>query len=309
MPAYLWHLNILQLGDKSLVTGTILSGKRKLRSNTTTIAGNFWQILRSYFHPVYSQKPISFKMGDLSREINTTSKGHFSFMVDIPPAQDFQISAAKRNLEIPDHYPTVFEQKDSRTEVISDLDDTVMVSHTASALKRISTILFYRPKKRRTIANTHALFKEYQAKDYRICYLSKSESNLFGLITSVISYRDLPRGALLLTPFLRFSQLFDPKKGKDYKLDYIRRLIVHQPDKKFILIGDDTQRDMDVYTKVVGEFPEKIEKVYIRQTSLIRKPAQTAKWEALLSTGVNAVYFQDSDEPGEENMNNKTGKT
>ncbi len=300
MSVYLWQLNILQLGNQSLVNGTILKGKKKLRSNTKTIAGNFLQILRSYFHGTYSEKEVTFRMGDFKKELLTTEKGHFSFVTDAPLNDDIEIRVGGRSLEIPNHYPFIFRQNDSKLEIISDLDDTVMISHTASALKRITTILFYRPKKRKSVVYTHELFRDFQKRDYRISYLSKSESNLFGLISSILSYRELPKGALLLNPFLKFRQLFDPKKGKDYKLNYLRRIISNLPEKKFILLGDDTQRDMDVYTQVVQEFPGRIRKIFIRQTKLIRKPAQEEKWNALLDTGVEAVYFQDTDEPGEE---------
>jgi hypothetical protein len=306
MAAYLWQLNILQLGDKSLVNGTVLTGKRKLRINTSTIAGNFLQVMRSYFHGTYAEKTLTFRMGNFRKELITTGKGHFSFMADMAPDDDFEIIAGGEVLEVPVHYPAVFRENGTRLEIISDLDDTVMISHTASALKRISTILFYRPKKRKSVAYTHALFRDFQKRSYRITYLSKSESNLFGLITSVLNYRELPQGALLLTPFLKLSQLFDPKKGKDYKLDYLRRIISNVPGKKFILLGDDTQRDMDVYTQVVQGFPGRIRKIFIRQTGLIRKPAQAEKWNRLLATGVEAVYFQDTDEPGEETTEKST---
>ncbi|MDF1571382.1 MAG: App1 family protein [Bacteroidales bacterium] len=305
MSVYLWQLNILQMGDKSLVNGTILRGRKKLRSNTRTIAGNSFQVMRSYFHGTYADKEISFRMGSFEREILTTGKGHFSFMADAAPDENVEIIAGGKKLEIPGHYPAIFRQNGTKLEIISDLDDTVMISHTASALKRITTILFYRPKKRKSVAYTHELFRDFQKRSYRITYLSKSESNLFGLITSVLNFRELPQGALLLTPFLKFRQLFDPKKGQDYKLNYLRRIISNMPDKKFILLGDDTQRDMDAYTQAVQEFPGRIRKIFIRQTGLIRKPAQEEKWNRLLATGVEAVYFQDTDEPGEE----KTEKT
>jgi phosphatidate phosphatase APP1 len=300
MHIYLWQLNILQLGNKSLINGTILKGRKKLRSNTTTIAGNFLQVMRSYFHGTYAEKEISFRMGEFKKDLLTTEKGHFSFMADTPPDDDVEIIAGGKSLEIPGHYPAIFRQNESKLEIISDLDDTVMISHTASALKRITTILFYRPKKRKSVAYTHELFRDFSKRNYRISYLSKSEGNLFGLIASVLNYREIPQGALLLTPFLQFRQLFDPKKGKDYKLNYLRRIISNMPEKKFILLGDDTQRDMDVYTQAVNEFPGRIRKIFIRQTGLVRKPAQTEKWNRLHATGIEAVYFQDTDEPGEE---------
>ena len=116
-------------------------------------------------------------------------------------------------------------------------------------------------------------------------------------------FRELSQGPLLLTPFLNFRQLLNPKKGEDYKLNNLRLLINQMPEKKFILLGDDSQRDMDAYTQTIQEYPERIKKVYIRQTRLTRKAVQDEKWNKLLASGVDAVYFRDADEVGEEIKN------
>ncbi len=300
MGVYIWQLSAIELNQKRLVTGTILKGRKRIKSDTSTIFGNFFQILRSYFAKVYSNREITINLGGFSETLNTTKNGFFSIMIEEPWDNNITITIKGNTLELPQNYPVLFRQNDSDTEVISDIDDTILLSHTASALKRITAILFYRPKKRKTIAYTHDLFKKFQNSGYRINYLSKSESNLFGLITSVLTFRELSRGPLLLTPFLRFRQLFNPKKGEDYKLNYLRLLINQMPNKKFILLGDDSQRDMDVYTQAIEEYPNRIKRVYIRQTRLTRKAIQDEKWNKLLASGVDAVYFRDADEVGKE---------
>jgi phosphatidate phosphatase APP1 len=300
MSAYIWQLSAIELNQKTLITGTLLKGRRRLKSDTSTIFGNFLQIIRSYSTNVYGNSEITIHMGDFSETLNTTKNGFFSIMIDEPLNENISVTINDITLELPQNYPVLFRQNNSDTEVISDIDDTILLSHTASALKRITTILFYRPKRRKTIAYTHDLFKRFYNSGYRINYLSKSESNLFGLITSVLHFRELSEGPLLLTPFLSFRQLFNPKKGEDYKLNYLRLLMNQMPDKKFILLGDDSQRDMDVYTQAIEEYPERIRKVFIRQTRLTRKAIQDEKWNRLLESGIDAVYFQDSDEVGEE---------
>lgn len=305
---YIWQLSVVELNSHTLISGTVLKSRRKLRTNTSSIIGNFGQILRSYFTTPYGDREIKISMGKNDVMLNTSGKGFFYAMLDKPFDERISISVNNKTVELPPNYPILFRQNDSDTEIISDIDDTVLLSHTASALKRITTILFYRPKKRKTIAYTHELFKRFKDSNYRIIYLSKSESNLFGLITSVLQFQDLPAGPLLLTPFLRLNQLFHPKKGKDYKLNYLRLIMGYLPEKKFVLLGDDTQRDMDVYTQAAKEFPKQIKKVYIRQTRLARNEAQVEKWNRLQATGVNAVYFQDTDEVGEE-MNKGPVKT
>jgi phosphatidate phosphatase APP1 len=139
--------------------------------------------------------------------------------------------------------------------------------------------------------------QKFKERRFRVHYLSKSESNLYQVIADFIAYHRLPKGALLLSPHLKWNQLLKPNKGKDYKSKHLRELLQNLPDKKFILLGDDTQRDMDVYTEIVNEFKSQIRMVFIRQTRIKRTELQETKWEALNNTGVESYYFDDSDDP------------
>ena len=155
---YVWQLSVVELNSHTMISGTILKSRRKLRTNTSSIIGNFGQILRSYFIKPFVDREIMISMGKHKVMLNTSGKGFFYAMLDKPFDEKIGISVNNKTVELPPHYPILFRQNDSDTEIISDIDDTVLLSHTASALKRITTILFYRPKKRKTIAYTHEGF-------------------------------------------------------------------------------------------------------------------------------------------------------
>jgi phosphatidate phosphatase APP1 len=76
----------------------------------------------------------------------------------------------------------------------------------------------------------------------------------------------------------------------------LHQLLINLPDKNFILIGDDTQKDIDIYTQIVYLFRSQISKVYIRQTGFSIDEIQIKKWEALKQTGIPCTYFQDEDD-------------
>jgi len=109
------------------------------------------------------------------------------------------------------------------------------------------------------------------------------------LITSIFRFNEIPNGALFLTPYLKFKSLFKPKKG-NHKLRFLHQLLTNLPDKNFILIGDDTQKDIDIYTQIVYLFRSQISKVYIRQTGFSTDEIQTKKWEALKANR-NTMYL------------------
>lgn len=298
--AFLWHFTAVELKETVLVTGTVLREKTSIDKSPHSIFTNAWNVLSSYRKKAYKNKPIHIETKDESFTIETSKKGYFFEILPIKNFDTFKVyDEAKNQLSIDQIHPHYFKNLSTSTEVISDIDDTVIHSHTASALKRIFTILFKRPKRRNKVLFSNALLDYFDENNFRIAYLSKSESNLFGLITAIFRFNEIPSGPLFLTPYLKFKSLFKPKKGK-HKIDFLHQLITDLPDKKFILIGDDTQKDMDIYSEIVNAYKSQITRVYIRQTTFSVDENQKEKWKVLQDTGVSCKYFQDDDDINQE---------
>jgi phosphatidate phosphatase APP1 len=294
--AFIWHLTIVEMKDKLLVTGTVLKHKTSIDKQPKSILRNFWNVITSYQKKPYKNKFITLETQSKSFKIMTSKRGYFFEILPIKNLNDFKLYDHTHNeLAIQQFHPVYFKNLETPIEVVSDIDDTVIHSHTASALKRIYTLLFKRPKRRKKVLFSNSLLDFLDENQLRIFYLSKSESNLFGLITSIFRFNEIPNGALFLTPYLKFKSLFKPKKG-NHKLRFLHQLLTNLPDKNFILIGDDTQKDIDIYTQVVHAFRPQISKVYIRQTGFSIDEVQTKKWDALKQTGIPCTYFQDEDD-------------
>jgi len=294
--AYLSRLSIIELDEKIWVSGNLIRGSR-IPQNGKGRLSHFLFVVRSYFRKPIKRATVKGKLGKVDLEFTTDSKGHFSKVIDSPLPVDFEFFYKNQSLRITEDYPVLFPKPISEYEVISDLDDTVLLSHTASALKRVRNILFLAPRKKKTILFTFQLMQCFKDLRFRVHYLSKSESNLYQVIADFIDYHKLPKGALLLSPHLKWNQLLKPNKGKDYKLKHLKELLQNLPAKKFILLGDDTQRDMDVYTQVINQFKDRIRLVFIRQTRISRTAEQERKWSELKNTGVEAYYFDDRENP------------
>lgn len=294
--AYLSRLNIIELQDKIWISGNVIKGRR-IPQNGKSKLSHFFFVLSSYFKTPVKRSKICARIGDIEIDLRTDSKGHFSKVFKSGLPVDFSFYYKREELRRSEDYPVLFPMSNSEYEVISDLDDTILISHTASGLKRIRNILFLAPKKKKTVLFTFHLMQKFKSEKFRIHYLSKSESNLYQVIADFISYHDLPKGSLLLSPHLKWNQLLNPKKGKDYKLKQINELLRNLPGKKFILLGDDTQRDMEIYTQVINEFKNQIRLVFIRQTRITRTESQEEMWQNLEATGVEAYYFDDREDP------------
>jgi phosphatidate phosphatase APP1 len=101
-------------------------------------------------------------------------------------------------------------------------------------------------------------------------------------------------GYLHLTPYISAHQLVRTKGGKNYKENAIRFILENSSDKKFILLGDDTQHDMKIYHTITQSYPDKILRIYIHKTRKSLTGSKKEDMEKLLSLPVSTIYFTDS---------------
>ena len=292
--ASLWEFSILDLTHNSYwYRGVLLKGDHNhLRLKKHSAFSNAITILRSYFFKVYAHQDIVITSGTQTIKTRTDAYGRFEIVSDVKPQAELTItlSNTKLPLKILQDYPVNFQEPQRTLDIISDIDDTVLVSNTSNIFKRIKTLLLLVPEKRTVIGFTQNMFKAWHDVNPRYFYVSKSESNLFTLLTTFITYNTLPIGMLVLTPYLNFFQLLKGHKPKDFKLEAIQFLITHSRGENYVLVGDDSQKDMVIYTKLAKMYPNLILKIYIRQTGKIRSIIQQTMWNELIATGVSASY-------------------
>ena len=286
----IWHLSVIQNSKFTLISGVVMNMTKSLKKESRV--KNFISIPASYLKDTYANQVIHIKTIEHSVKSLTDNYGAFQIKLKGKTPSKIQILDVDMNEIISNqNYPVLFEQKETGRLVISDIDDTIMVSFTKTKVKRFITTLFKPASKRKVIAYTHQLYKDI-GHDADFFYVSKSENNLFHLITDFILHNDLPLGPLFLTPFLNFTQLIKEKKNGSFKFLSICFILDHSKNKSVILIGDDTQSDMKIYTDIITKYGKRVEKVYIRQTKANRTEDQINHWDRLVKTGVNAFYFK-----------------
>ncbi|WP_434036760.1 phosphatidate phosphatase App1 family protein [Formosa sp. 4Alg 33] len=292
--ASVWELSVLQLAtDKVWYKGVVLKGNRDIQNKKGKAFQNAIRVICSYFTPVLSNQEICIhtKAGLIFTKTDTF--GRFQAVSDKAYCEDLKItlSGSDEVLKLIQNYPVFFQEEQRTLDIISDIDDTILVSNTANIFQRIKTLLFLVPERRTVIEFTKNIFQAWEDVNPRLFYVSKSESNLFGLLTTFIKHNELPLGVLTLTPYLSFFQLIKGQKPIDFKLNAIRFLITQSRSKHYILVGDDTQKDMAIYTTLAKAYPELILKIYIRRTGKDISETQQKMWEELLATGTSASYF------------------
>jgi len=154
---------------------------------------------------------------------------------------------------------------------ISDIDDTVLVSYAATTFKRLQTVFTKNPRTRKIFADVaehyNLLSVAHTTAEFPnpFFYVSASEWNLYDDLVDFFSYNQLPDGVFLLNEIKRWYQLFSSLKTKHQgKLMRVARLMEAFPGQQFILLGDNTQTDPEIYTAIADKYPGNIAAIYIR---------------------------------------------
>ncbi|MBC8154816.1 MAG: App1 family protein, partial [Bacteroidetes bacterium] len=184
---------------------------------------------------------------------------------------------------------------------ISDIDDTFLISHSATKFKRLLVLLTENARCRMPLEGfvTHyqALSRAGTDADAPtpFFYVSSSEWNLYEYILEFSRQHQLPTGVLMLSQLKRFRQLWQTGQNKHLtKLDRIAWILAAFPTHKFILLGDDTQADPVIYATVVGHHPDQIRCVYLRQVGAAPKPDVQAIVATIEAAGLPCCYFDHS---------------
>lgn len=186
---------------------------------------------------------------------------------------------------------------------ISDIDDTIMVSHSAAIGRRLRELFIKNPRTRKTFkdAYTHYNLLAFSHTDRDqpnpFFYVSSSEWNLYDYLVETFRYNKLPEGAFLLNQIKRWKDLVKTgKTGHEGKLMRVMRILDAFPNQKFVFFGDNSQRDPDIYTAIAEKYPKNIEAVYIRNVRKEKEVAALGFLERIAARGIKTCLFSNSAE-------------
>jgi phosphatidate phosphatase APP1 len=186
---------------------------------------------------------------------------------------------------------------------ISDIDDTFLISHSSNLRKRLYVLFTKNARSRKPfegVVNHYQLLASTGASRDTFnlfFYVSSSEWNLYDYIFEFAKNNKLPMGIYLLNQLKTFGQVF--KTGQNnHKTKFMRisRIMETYPAQKFILLGDDSQEDPNIYSAIVEHFPQNIYAVYLRHVLKSSHERVKGIVEKIKATGVQCCYFTHSAE-------------
>jgi phosphatidate phosphatase APP1 len=156
----------------------------------------------------------------------------------------------------------------SGTGIVSDIDDTVMITALPRPVLAFWNTFVRREASRRPVPGMpllyHALLDAHPGAF--VVYLSTGPWNVAPALERFLATHGYPPGPLLLSDWGPTEQAWF-RSGQEHKRRELRRLLGDLPGRSWILVGDDGQRDPDLYAAASREFPGRVDAVVIRQLS------------------------------------------
>lgn len=160
----------------------------------------------------------------------------------------------------------------SQFGVISDIDDTVLVTDATNLLQTARLTFLGNAYTRLPFAGIAAFYRALQSGPVTtlfnpIYFVSSSPWNLYDLLVDFFRIQGIPKGPILLRDFGLNKELLSAAGHHTHKLAMIRKVLDVNPQLPFVLIGDSGQQDPEIYAQVVRENPGRIRAVYIRDVT------------------------------------------
>jgi len=223
---------------------------------------------------------VSVRIGDVERELVADDEGFFREWIDL--ASPLAVQGGWHPVDVRLLSPLQPTQPDVRATgriripgagatfgVISDLDDTVIQSRIANFLQAVRTIMLGNARTRLPFAGVAAFYRALELggdghRSNPIFYVSSSPWNIHDVITEFLALQKIPDGPVLLRDWDIELSALTSSRLKQHKEPLIREILDAYPSMPFILIGDTSQRDPEIYREIVRLYPGRILAIYIR---------------------------------------------
>jgi phosphatidate phosphatase APP1 len=223
---------------------------------------------RSFTTIPVKNAPVVIDVGGQRREAFTDRTGFIDCVVegDLTPGWS--------SLELSTHgaesvrAPVRIVDPDVRFGVVSDIDDTVMVTALPRPLLAAWNTFVLHEHARMAVPGMAVLYERLvnASPGAPVFYLSTGAWNVAPTLTRFLARHLYPSGPLLLTSWGPTPDGWF-RSGREHKRATLNRLAAEFPQVRWLLIGDDGQHDKEIYAEFAALHREHVAGVAIRHLS------------------------------------------
>jgi phosphatidate phosphatase APP1 len=251
---------------------------------------------------------IRLKFRDLDVTTKTMDDGYFRFTVPYkkelePGWHEYEVSCKMYEFGMVEK-GELLKPFPGKLGIISDIDDTFLISHSNSVFKKLYVMLSKNINKRKVYQDVvkHYTRLSQAGQDNKkagnsFFFVSSSEWNLYDFIAEFADLHELPKAVIKLKKIKTGLRDFvsSGRGSHDHKYIKIKDIISFYPHLQYVLLGDDSQHDPYLYERICKTFPMNIKAVYIRQTTSKQNGKVQRVMANLESMNVSTCYFRNSE--------------
>jgi phosphatidate phosphatase APP1 len=259
------------------------------RLDETTILKDVADIARRIARLGRGDVELTARFGGTEERVVTDRDGYFevSLRLASPPPADRVWHEVDLSLEydgdvIVEKAAVFVPPETARFVVISDIDDTVVLTGVANVAKMMYRLFVQGAESRVAFPGVAALYRALHRgasgrEQNPMLYVSRGPWSIYEVLVEFFHLHRIPEGPILFLREWGLSlQRPLPKRATSHKLDLIEAMLARYDELPFILIGDSGQHDPEVYAEVVRAYPGRVLAVYIRNVS-----SSTARWDEI----------------------------
>lgn len=282
------------------------------RAEDAGILKNLLNMYRRFETDEVPHAKVQLSIGDRQQDIVANEEGYFETELTLEPP--LEVGSLWRSVDLKLLAPPPLKQDtvtatgeiitvtpSAQFGVISDIDDTIVYTAANNLFKMIRIAYFGNERSRRLFAGVAPFYQALQQgkknEGNPIFYVSSSPWNMYDLFDKFMALNNIPSGPILLRDIELSPANLLSFEHQSHKREQIDPVFKRLPDLPFILIGDSGQKDAEIYSQIVQDYPNRILGVYIRDV-VPRDEERRQQLEAIAQTirsaGVEFVLFAET---------------
>jgi phosphatidate phosphatase APP1 len=233
---------------------------------------NLWRTLGRLVNDEQPGVTLMLRSGAQAWEVKTDTEGYFRL-----EAAAAGSAPGWQQLEVSDPTGAVLGEgrwlkvaAENTVGIISDVDDTIQVSEVTDTSRLLANTLLKNPVQRQAVAGMAGYYRRLLAANPQpeaaaMIYLSASPRQLSGAIERFLEHHAFPPGVLITKKVTNDADREPLTDQAAYKTAKIEAVFARLPHVRFVLVGDDGERDPEVYDAIRARHPQRVSAVLIRR--------------------------------------------
>ncbi|RFC41696.1 MAG: Phosphatidate phosphatase APP1 [Verrucomicrobia bacterium] len=237
---------------------------------------NFGNMCKRFLSAEIPHARLELEWEGRSKEVTTDHEGFFFECLPCGPEDPLEViirTAEPRMREPFETRARIFGRSArSRFVVVSDIDDTVLLTMANKALRMMALTMFGNAHTRKPFAGVNDWYHQLRIgcsghEENPLFYVSSSPWNLYDFLEEFLVVNGIPLGPMFLRDHGFEQGQLTLRDHRSHKLESIEQLMQAFPAQKFLLIGDSGQKDPEIYREIAQRHPDRIVGIMIRNVT------------------------------------------